>query len=155
MPSRPDRGGREQPRAFFREALAQLCEYARWAAEGSRVAEDGAEQRAHWEVAARRGNADALARLSGPEFPEELADLWTMFATLSAMRGEGMSGPAPLTAEAIRAGDVLLGWQLHPHEVEALVQLDIVTRRAWRGESVDAEATPRPFTAWPVKKMQA
>lgn len=75
-------------------------------------------------VTAARG----LALLTGPEMPEQLEYLWGWFCELSAGRGEGMSGAAPLTYASIDAWSRLTDTAIAPHEVRAIFELDVVTR---------------------------
>ena len=95
--------------------------------------------------------AKARAQLEGPEVPEPLEYLWQRFLTLDAMRGYGMSGPQPLTAEGIRAADQLFCWQLDPLEAEAVRLLDSVIRFPdAEGETTKPE--PAEVPAWPTKE---
>lgn len=52
--------------------------------------------------------------------------MWERFELLNTGRGVGMAGPERLRFTDIAAADRLLEWQLAPHEVEALLQLDLV-----------------------------
>jgi len=123
-------------------------------ARGARLGPDGAAQRAHWELAAKRGSAEALARLHAPPYPEPLRYLHHWFGELAAARGEGMSGPAPLTHQDIAAWASLTHCDPAPHEVRALLALDAAWRAALRDDEsataghgttvVDAGA------AWPL-----
>ena len=88
---------------------------------------DGTTRRAHLEAAAAKGNPKALAALAGPPFPDLLAGLWDIFERLDAMRAVGFNGLERFTPAHIRDGDTLFGWGLAPHEVEALVALDLAT----------------------------
>lgn len=97
-------------------------------AELSRPTKDGASARAYVEAAAKRGNADAIAKLSGPAFPESVRYLYEWFGELSASRSEGMHGPAPITHLGIKAWADLTDQHPQPHEVKGLLMLDA----AWR-----------------------
>jgi hypothetical protein len=78
-------------------------------------------------AAAAKGNATALAALEGPPFPDALGGVWDIFQRLDAMRAVGFNGPERFTPTHIADGARLFGWTLEPHEVEALVALDLVT----------------------------
>lgn len=104
-----------------------MLEYARHDAKLREVQKDGSTRQQHLEVAARRGNTTAIAALAGPAFPEALEGLWDMFQRLHAMRAVGFNGPERFTPSHIADADRLFGWHLAPHEVEALVALDLVT----------------------------
>ena len=90
----------------------------------------------------------AIEALDGPPFPEALRYLWTVFEKLDAMRSVGVNGLERFTPQHIQAGVQLFGWRLAPHEVEALVSLDLVT--LYPGE----EETERPGqdVPWPERK---
>jgi hypothetical protein len=90
-------------------------------------AKDGATREQHLQAAAARGSATARAALEGPEFPDALGGLWAIFSQLDAMRAVGFNGLERFTPAHIADGARLFGWQLEPHEVEALVALDLVT----------------------------
>lgn len=92
--------------------------------------EQGFTQRAHLEGLVRRGAASEAVRreLAGPLFPESVSYLWERFQRLHAMRPEGAHGLAAITPPIIESANNLFGWELEPHEVEALADLDLVTR---------------------------
>lgn len=82
------------------------------------------------EDAARQGNPVSIAWLAAierPPFPEALRSLWEQFQKLNGMRGVTQFGLARLTPGDIDAANRLLRWELEPHEVEALIALDIAT----------------------------
>jgi len=101
-----------------------LVEYARWEAEMRRKAGDGAEARAHLEASARKGNPDAIAKLSGPGFPEEMEYLWRWALELHGRSGAGMAGAAPLAFSTVMDWARLTGNDPDPLEVEALIAVD-------------------------------
>lgn len=103
-------------------------DYAAWDARLSTPTDKGgASQRVHLENAAERGNANAIALLTPPPFPDALAYLWEQFVRLNTMRDVGMNGPKRFTPTLIRDAALLFDWDLQPHEVEALTALDVVT----------------------------
>ena len=71
-----------------------------------------------------------------------------MFERLDSMRSVGMNGLERFTPEHIRSGAQLFEWDLKPHEVEALVTLDLVT--LYPGEE-EAERADQDGP-WPEKK---
>lgn len=88
----------------------------------------------------------AQRALEGPPFPDALSYLWEIFTRLDGMRAVGQYGFERFTPQHIESGCRLFGWTLAPHEVEALVQLDLAT--LYPGEP----DTPRVQTAWPERK---
>lgn len=92
--------------------------------------EKGVPQRVHLEGLVRRGVASeaVMQELEGPPFPDALDYLWTRFQRLHAMRPEAAHGLGALTPPVILAADTLFQWNLEPHEVEAIADLDVVTR---------------------------
>jgi hypothetical protein len=128
--------------------------YAAHHVELARTGPDGAAQRATWELAAARGNADARRKLEGPDFPEHMAHLWEWVRDLHGRSGVGMAGLAPLSHQEIEAWQRLTGIVLEPLEVEALIALDGALSGAKihdEGEAEDVTASA-PTPAWPVKK---
>lgn len=128
-------------------------------AEWNRVGPDGAAQRATWELAAKQGNADALAKMQLPEFPESIGYLHEWFHELSAGRGASMNGIAGLTYEGIESWARLTDRSPEPYEVNALFVLDNAWRGAMQGESTtssaqDVAAIATPRKAWPSKKPE-
>lgn len=128
-----------------------------------RRAPDGALQRAYWEDAARKGNAEAAAKLDVPPFPASLEYLYEWFGEVSAGRGDSMSGIPPLTHEGVRAWAEMCGHSPAPHEVRALLALDGAWRSALRDDPKDAKPAVTddgyreltPVKAWPDKKKGA
>lgn len=78
--------------------------------------------------------AQGLALLSGPELPEDLEYLWNWYCEISAGRGEGMNGPAPLSYVSIDAWSRLTDTEIAPHEVRAIFWLDAISRHPEVGE---------------------
>ena len=118
----------------------------------SRKAPDGSDQRAHWEAAARRGNQDAIDRLTEPPFPEELRYLWDWSRELAGRSGTtGMGDFAPLSFSTIVDWATLMDVQPTPLEVDALLLIDAAMR--YRGDDEPAEPVEKPPVAWPEKKV--
>jgi hypothetical protein len=92
--------------------------------------ERGFAQRDHLRGLVRRGMATEAQRrlLAGPPFPDLLAYLWDWFMELDRARTIGMNGPDLLTYQVIDAWARLTGREPWPHEVAALISLDLVTR---------------------------
>jgi hypothetical protein len=76
-------------------------------------------------VRAGRKPPEALA---GPEIPEPVAYLWEWFAELNAARRWSQVGPEPIGYAELAAWAALTDRHPLPHEVEALMTLDLVTR---------------------------
>lgn len=133
-----------------------LVAYVAHEARTHRPASDGASTRAHLEAAAAKGNVDAMKALHGPAFPDAVAYLYRWFGELSASRPEGMAGIAPLTYAQIESWSRLTGQCPEPHEVSALLEIDLAYRVAMRGDESTSAAvapSPTPAEAWPVKKL--
>jgi hypothetical protein len=90
----------------------------------------GFAQRAHLLGLVRMGKATEAQReiLEGPPFPEALSYLWEWHQELARTRSVGMAGVEPLTYLTIDAWARLTDRQPLPDEVDALLQLDAVTR---------------------------
>jgi hypothetical protein len=127
-------------------------EYVRWQSESNSDAGDGATLRDHWEVAARRGNVDAIARLRQPELPESVEYLWGWLIELHGRSGVNMAGLNPLSYGTIEAWARLTGRQPDSLEVEALLMLDAAMLRPDTDRAVEPEAAPPRDDAWPEKK---
>lgn len=122
-----------------------------------RLAPDGVSDRAHLEMAAAHGNAVAVRRLVGPEFPDALSYLHRWFGELSSVRGCAMSGIAPITYADIDAWSRLTRQTPEPHEVQAIIELDAAFRLALTAKDEPPNATPRaddPREQWPARKTQ-
>lgn len=68
-------------------------------------------------------------KLEGPPFPVGLELLWQWFNELRVTRSVGVGGIEPLTYSEIDAWARLTDRKLRPHEVTALMTLDLATRR--------------------------
>lgn len=66
--------------------------------------------------------------LKGPEFPEVLRYLWEWFTELERARSVGPHGVNPMSYQDIDAWARLLRRPVLPHEVSALMRLDLVMR---------------------------
>lgn len=62
--------------------------------------------------------------LQGPQFPELLEYVWTAFLLLNQTRGQGFSGPLPISFQEIDAWQRLTHNVLLPWEIEAIKRLD-------------------------------
>lgn len=130
-----------------------MIAYARHVAQLRQPAKDGASRRAHLEAAAARGHARAIELLAEPPFPEPLRPLWEIFERLDSMREVGVNGLCRFTPMHIDASRRLFGWTLAPHEVEALVMLDLVTLYP-EADRAGGEPTERqPDPPWPEGKV--
>jgi hypothetical protein len=67
-------------------------------------------------------------KLEGPEMPEEVAYLWDYLLELDRARRYGFNGPEGLTYVDLDAWCRLTDRVLEPHEVEALMMLDMALR---------------------------
>lgn len=123
----------------------------------------GPEGIAHWERSARRGNSDAIAKLTPPPFPDAVDYLYDWFNELSARRPLAMHGVSPITHEGIKAWRENMDLHPEPHEVEAILRMDTVWRNALREDdevapAASAENGPVRITGsdrpWPAKKQQ-
>lgn len=90
----------------------------------------GFDQRAHLAGLVKRGQATEAQRrmLDGPDFPEAVGYLWDWHSELARTRTVGMNGVDPLTYPTIDAWARLTDRSPLPDEVEALLDLDAVTR---------------------------
>jgi len=78
---------------------------------------------------ARRGNKSAQEELRGPgKRPAALEYLMQWFWELDRARMYDMNGKVAHTHASIKAWAELTGRQPKPHEIEALILLDIVSR---------------------------
>lgn len=68
------------------------------------------------------------AKLYGPEIPRELAYLWEWFMELERTRTVTEAGLEAIGYAEILAWATLTDRVIRPHEVEALVILDLATR---------------------------
>lgn len=79
-------------------------------------------------AAVRRQMPKPIRPVSAPQLPDEAHRLWRAFADLDDSRGEGFSGPAPITYEEIVMRGIALDEKLEPWEVRAIRRLDRVRR---------------------------
>src|SRR5262245_33766838 len=96
---------------------------------------DGQWQRDVWKESARKGNAQAKAKLRWPRYPKSLEYLDALHMRLSAGRSEGQHGIAPLTWRDVESWARQTDERLRPHEVEALVAIDNAFRYALRPDN--------------------
>lgn len=102
-----------------------------------------------------RALGEHLARPGRPIIPAGGELLWSWFCDLSAARGWGMTGPAPITFEAIEAYRRLTGWPMEMRHVGTLRAMDAVFvehfRQQMRETTTDSGASSRisdrPVTA--------
>lgn len=126
-------------------------DYARWQAQAGEAVGDGSTARDHWEVAARRGNPLAIARLTPPEIPESVDYLWGWTMELHGRSGAHMAGLNPLSYATVDAWSRLTHTYPDPLEVHALMALDAVLL----GSEPPTEQEPDERVrddAWPEKK---
>lgn len=96
-----------------------------------------------------------LARPGRPVIPAGGELFWRWFVDLSAARGWGMTGPNPITFEAIDAYSRLTGWPIEPRHVGTLRALDEVfvdhfrqqARENTTGAGHVSRISDRPVTA--------
>lgn len=67
--------------------------------------------------------------LMGPDFPELMVHVWSAFLYLSRCRGQGFSGPQPLSYQEIKAWAELTDTPLMAWEVDAIMRIDKVFMR--------------------------
>jgi hypothetical protein len=85
-------------------------------------------QKEHLLQVERQSGRTPLA-LQGPEFPELLEYVWTAFLLLNNTRGQGFSGPLPISYQEIDAWQRMTQNTLLPWEIEAVKRLDAVYLR--------------------------
>jgi len=71
--------------------------------------------------------------LEGPEFPYQLAHLWSAFLSLHSGRASGFSGPQGLSFSEIKAWSELTATPVTPADVDVIKKLDTVYLRAANG----------------------
>jgi hypothetical protein len=119
----PGQSGAGGQRAFYQQLAERLIAHAEHTFALSKKEPDGATRRQHLEqVAAATGITPP--DLVGPDLPLELAYLLQWWAELSAARGQGFSGPLPLSFTEIDAWSRLTGSALTAFEVSVLRDLD-------------------------------
>jgi hypothetical protein len=85
-------------------------------------------EREHLQEVEKQSGRTPLA-LQGPEFPELLEYVWTAFLLLNSTRGQGFSGPIPISYQEIDAWQRMTHNVLLPWEVEVVKKLDTVYLR--------------------------
>jgi len=90
-------------------------------------ADNGHSQRANLQALADLGNLTAIAALDGPPMPAALEYLHAWHGELARARRITEHGPAPLTYQDLLAWSLLTAQDPEPHEVEALMALDLVS----------------------------
>ena len=123
-------------------------EYARHEASLRQRTDDGVEARAYLEASARRGNPEAVAKLHGPEFPEDMEYLWLWALELHGRSGVNMAGLNPLTYTTVMDWSALTAQYPDPLEVQALMSLDA----ALRTPEVAKPDEPKPAPPWPTRQ---
>lgn len=123
--------------------------YARHEAMLRQRTDDGAETRAYLEASAAKGNAEAIERLRGPEFPEDMEYLWVWALEMHGRSGANMAGLNPLTYGTIRDWSALTEQYPDPLEVQALMAVDAALRSPETTQ--DDKPAPKP-PAWPTRK---
>ena len=69
-------------------------------------------------------SVEAAAQLEPPPLPDVVAPVWEWFAEISARRGAGAFGPAPIAWAELEAWERRNAMRLKPHEVEWIFALD-------------------------------
>jgi hypothetical protein len=86
-------------------------------------------------VGARMGDPDAIARLAGPGLPDSVAYLLGWADTLAQWRTVGPHGALEgVTPQLIESWARLYDIRPLPHEVDALITLDVLMRFPDAGE---------------------
>jgi hypothetical protein len=85
-------------------------------------------EREHLQEVEKQSGRTPLA-LQGPEFPELLEYVWTAFLLLNSTRGQGFSGPIPISYQEIDAWQRMTHNVLLPWEVEVVKKIDNVYLR--------------------------
>ena len=94
----------------------------------SRRLSDGSSLADHLKVeAAATGRADPLLQMQVPDGGD---GVWQLYLQLDATRGEGMSGPGPITHTEMCAWERLMRVRLNPWEVETINLMDRAARSA-------------------------
>ncbi len=102
----------------------------------------GSSYRETYQVGARNGDANAIARLEGPPLPESLAYLWSWYLELRAMQHVGMNGVDPLDNAELRAWQQNTDRTLEPWEFSTIVALDNLARRTMSGDNKKKMVAP-------------
>ena len=121
--------------------------YVAWDARLSKLDDKGVSARASLQRTARKQINDKFKQIAirelenGPPFPLELEYLHAWFQDIRRGLGVGMEGLNALTWSALESWARLTGNRPAPHEVDALIQLDIVARNPKAFE--DAQRAPQ------------
>lgn len=91
---------------------------------------DGSSQREHLEKLAQKGHKTAIEKLDGPGLPYALTYLWVWFLQVSAGRASSEGGLSGISYQDILAWSTLMDTSPVPHEVDALMQVDVAYRNA-------------------------
>ena len=94
---------------------------------------NGVTKREHLEQVERQLGRNLRELESPTDFPNILANVWTAFCDMSNTRGQGFSGPNPITYTEIKDYKELTDTPLAPREVKLLKQLDAVYMRTTNG----------------------
>jgi len=73
------------------------------------------------------------ALADAPALPRAISYIWDWFLALSRRRGQGMSGPIPLSNQEVKAWADNLGCHPSPWEIEVIFGLDDVFLEIVRG----------------------
>ena len=85
---------------------------------------DSGSQRDHLTRLAAKGHAASQAELAAHPLPAAFRTLWRHFTALSAWRGSGGMGAAPLTLADVAAYEARFGVTFLPGELDLLKRLD-------------------------------
>jgi len=105
---------------------------------------DGRTRREHLEAAAAQGAAGAIAELEIPPLPDVAAHVLEWFTEISARRGGGGFGPAPIAYADLAAWSAWHGVRPLAHEVDWLFELDRLFLAAAAPPPPDAKKGKRP-----------
>ena len=107
-------------------------EFGEWNFKLSKADQNGVTEREHLEQVERQ-TGKTPEPLIGPDFPQELSYIWSVFLHLSNARSVGFSGPNPLSYQEIKAWMEVTDNNLEPWEVEAIKRLDNVYMKVLNG----------------------
>ena len=109
-----------------------MLAYAQHEFELSKPDQNGVTVREHLEVVERQ-TKKRPKELEGPDFPYELAHIWSAFLYLCSGRSSGFNGPEGLSFSEIKAWSELTATPVSPSDVEIIKKLDSVYLRAANG----------------------
>jgi hypothetical protein len=110
---------------FFERLTLDLEEYAEWDFKLSIPDKDGVTEREHLVQVEEQTGRTPLS-LIGPDFPEEIAHVWSAFLFLNNTRGQGFNGPIPIAYQEIEAWIKLTNNKLLSWEIEMVKKIDAV-----------------------------